>query len=79
MTGPGAAVTMPPKKKAKVGRPKTEEPLRSLLSLKGSERFEVWLDALVDHAHQGTRSLLVRNALREFAEKSGFSDPMPKR
>jgi hypothetical protein len=71
---------MPPKKRAaKVGRPATTEPVRSLVSLKGTDAFEEWLDRLVDHSHQGTRALLLKNALRVFAEREGFKEPQPKR
>lgn len=55
-----------------------EQPSRSLASLKGTVELEEWVDGLVDHARQGTRVLLVRNALREFAESKGFREPMPK-
>lgn len=71
--------TMPPKKKKPPGRPPAPEPIRSLTAVKGTPSFEAWLDKLVDHSHQGTRALLIRNALRVFAEKEGFTDPMPKR
>lgn len=60
------------------GRPRSGMPLKSLLSLKASDDYEAWLDELVEHARLGTRSLLVRNAVREFAEKHGFRPP-PRR
>lgn len=72
------ATAMPPKRKAG-GRPPEPEPIRSLISLKGTPTFEAWLDGLVDHSHLGTRTLLLRNALREFAEKHGYAEAMPKR
>jgi hypothetical protein len=56
-----------------------DQPLYSLVSLKGSEDIEKWLDALVEHTHLGTRSLLIRNALRVYAESVKFIEPMPKR
>lgn len=79
MNPSGTTATMARPKKKKVGRPPEREPLRSLLSIKGSDAFEAWIDGLVDHAHQGTRSLLIRNALRVFAEQSGYEPPQPKR
>jgi len=75
----GALLDMPPKKAKGAGRPKAAKPLRSLISLKGTEDFELWVDGLVEHAHLGTRTLLLRNALREFASLVKYSDPMPKR
>lgn len=66
-------------KKTKGGRPKAPEPIKSLVSLKGSEAFERWLDELVEHARQGTRALLTKNALADFAERHGFTKPQPKR
>jgi wyosine [tRNA(Phe)-imidazoG37] synthetase (radical SAM superfamily) len=72
----GARVAMPTKK---AGRPAEPEPMKSLVSLKGTPTFEAWLDELVEHSHQGTRSLLLRNALRVFAEREGFGKPQPKR
>jgi hypothetical protein len=77
---PSAVSTMArPKAKGAGGRPPAPEPLRSLMSVKGSAAFEAWLDGLVDHAHQGTRTLLLKNALREFAETHGYKKPQPKR
>jgi hypothetical protein len=71
---------MPPKKPApKVGRPAEPKPLKSLVSMKGTDDFEAWLDDLVDHARQGTRTLLLKNALAEYAENHGFKRPQPKR
>lgn len=76
----GAASVMAPKKAVrKVGRPAAPEPLRSLVSLKATPTFEAWLDKLVDHARQGTRTLLLKNALAEYAENHGFNEPQPKR
>ena len=67
------------KKQAKpAGRPKEPEAVKSLVSLKGTVAFEEWLDGFVEHSHQGTRALLLRNALRVFAEQEGYKAP-PKR
>jgi hypothetical protein len=52
---------------------------QSLISLKGTVSYEKWIDGLVDHAHQGTRTLLLKNALREFAENHGYKVVVPKR
>jgi hypothetical protein len=67
------------KPKPKAGRPPEPIPLKSLISLKGSVDFEAWVDGLVEHAHQGTRTLLLKNALREFAENHKYDKPQPKR
>jgi hypothetical protein len=56
-----------------------EEPMRSLIALKGTDEFEVWLDGLVERTRFGTRSLLMKNAIREYAERHDFKKPMPKR
>lgn len=78
---PGATLEMPAKKagKSSGGRPAEPERLRSLISLKGTASFEAWVDNLVDKSHLGTRTLLLKNALRVFAESIGHTDPMPKR
>jgi hypothetical protein len=75
----GAVAEMPKQPKRGKGRPREPKPMKSLVSLKGTEDFEEWLDELVDHAHQGTRSLLMKNAIREYAERHDFKKPMPKR
>jgi hypothetical protein len=59
--------------------PESDTGRTSLVSLRGTEAFETWLDELVEHTHQGNRTLLLKNALREFAEFQGFKDLMPKR
>jgi hypothetical protein len=68
----------PKKKPAPVGRPKTEEPKRSLASLKGSESYAAWFDGLVDFSHLPA-SILIEHALREWAENHGYGKPQPKR
>ncbi len=69
----------PKKKKSAGGRPPEPEPIRSLVSLKGTAALEKWLDDLVEHSRQGTRTLLIKNALRKWAETEGFKPPQPKR
>lgn len=76
----GATIEMPPKKKsARVGRPTESEPLITLTALKGTREFEAWLDELVEHSELETRSLLIKSALKLFAESKGFTKPRPKR
>lgn len=76
----GATIEMPPKKRsARMGRPKAPEPIYSLAALRGTRTFEVWLDKLVEHSRFGTRTLLIKNALKEFAENHDFKEPSPKR
>ena len=64
---------MPPKKKAKT------DDRRSLISLKGSGGFAEWLDGLVKHTRLGTRTLVMRNALEDFAKTHGYTVPVPDR
>jgi hypothetical protein len=79
MHADGALAIMPPKKrKAAVGRPKSPEPMHSILSLKGTPEMEAWLDELVEATDLGTRTLLLRHALKMYAESRGFR-PIPKR
>jgi hypothetical protein len=59
--------------------PESDTGRTSLVSLRGTEAFETWLDELVEHTHQGNRTLLLKNALKVFAESQGFKDLMPKR
>lgn len=75
----GALALMPPKKKPTRGRPKAESPLRSIVSLKGSDELEAWLDKLTELSESGTRSQTLRRALRAFADEQGLTDPIPKR
>lgn len=78
----GATLNMPkPKMKSKGrGRPSTGvEPLRSIVSLKGSSDLEKWLDELTEAGKCATRSHAIRRALEEFALKVMPSKPMPKR
>jgi hypothetical protein len=73
---------MPPKKKAKRGRPKSATPvtpLHSIVSLKGSDELEAWLDELTAFSESGTRSQTLRRALRAFAEEQEFGKPIPPR
>jgi hypothetical protein len=75
----GVVTEMPPKKKSAGGRPPADEPMRSILSLKGTATFEAWLDGLVEATDLGTRTLALRHALKAYAEKVGYKKPMPKR
>lgn|GEM_PF-4969557 len=78
----GAIATMPPKKddkKARVGRPKTDKPLHSIVSLKGTDELEAWLDGLTETSDSGTRAQTLRRALKAFAAEQGYEPPMPKK
>lgn len=66
-------------KKRRAGRPATDRPLKSLLSIKGSDEFEVWLDDLVEATHLGSRTQLIRNALRVYADQVGNMPKQPRR
>jgi hypothetical protein len=72
------ATMAPPKKRKGMGRPKAEDPKRSLASLKGGERYAKWLAGLVDHSHLPV-TILIEHALREYAERHGYTAPQPKR
>lgn len=67
-----------PKTKAVGGRPRAEDPKRSLVSLKGGKRFADWLDKLSEFTHLPP-TILMEHALRVYAEQQGFPDPQPKR
>lgn len=62
-----------------VGRPKAASPMRSIVSLKGSEELELWLDRLTEHSESGTRTNALRRGLKALAEKVNFEEAMPKR
>jgi hypothetical protein len=68
----------PPKKKKAMGRPKASDPKRSLASLKGGGKYAEWLVGLVEHSHLPV-TILIEHALREYAERHGYSAPQPKR
>jgi hypothetical protein len=52
---------------------------KSLSTLRGTPAYEMWLDGLVAYTNLETRAFLIRNALREFAERHGYHEPRPKR
>ena len=66
------------KRKSAGGRPKAEDPKRSLASLKGGEKYSEWFDGLVEFANLPA-TILVELALREYAEKHGYSKGQPRR
>lgn len=68
-----------PDAKKTIGRPKADTPMKSIVSLKGSEDLEVWLDELTEHTESGTRTNALRRALKAFAERESFEKPIPKR
>jgi hypothetical protein len=75
----GAVAEMPKQPKRGRGRPPASEPMKSLVSLKGTPSFEEWLDGLVKTTRFGTRALLLKNALQDMAEKYEYKKPMPER
>lgn len=80
MFDPGVITAMPPEKAPKRGRPKSvPSPLRSIVSLKGSEELEGWLDRLTEASSSATRSHTIRRALKVFADSVGFTEEVPKR
>jgi hypothetical protein len=75
----GALSTMArPKKRNVGGRPKADDPKRSLASLKGGEKYAKWFNGLVEYSHLPA-TILIEHALREYAERHGYGDPQPKR
>jgi len=60
------------------GRPKADDPKRSLASLKGGVQYSEWFDGLVEFSHLPA-TLLIEHALREYAEKHGYSKAQPRR
>ncbi len=60
------------------GRPKADDPKRSLVSLKGGEKYAGWFDGLVSHVNLSA-AVVMELALREYAANHGYSEPQPKR
>jgi hypothetical protein len=75
----GDSAVMPQRPKKGRGRPRAPSPLRSIVSLKGSQELEEWLDRLVRLSESGTRSNALRRALRAFAQEQGFEESLPDR
>ena len=67
-----------PKRKGTAGRPKAVQPKRQIISMRGSEEWREWLNALADHAHMPATTL-IDQALLRYAQSVGFEQPMPKR
>lgn len=61
------------------GKPKARQKSSGQIAMKASGDLVQWVDNLVTHSRQGTRSLLLRNALYEFARAHGYKPPMPER
>lgn len=83
LSGALAMAPKPPKGKGKSkgrGRPKATSPLHSIVSLKGSDELEAWLERLTEKSESGTRTNTLRRALKLFAEAQGMhDDPIPRR
>jgi hypothetical protein len=75
----GAVATMAKREKKSVGRPKAPSPMKSIVSLKGSDELAIWLDELTEASESGTRSNTLRRALKAFAAQEDFAKPIPKR
>lgn len=67
-----------PKKKSPVGRPKSTDAKVSLASLKGSAGYADWFVGLVAFSHLPA-SILIEAAVREYAERHGYTKPQPQR
>lgn len=68
-----------PKKSASPkGRPKVDDPKKSLISLKGSDKYAGWLDGLIAHVNLPP-TMMMELALREYAKNHGYDVPQPKR
>jgi hypothetical protein len=55
-----------------------EPAFRTLLSIKGTDTWMDWLKGLSNHTCLPVANL-IDQALRDYAQKSGYPDPMPKR
>ena len=66
------------KRKPAGGRPKADDPKRSLASLKGGVKYSEWSDGLVGHSHLPA-TILIEHALREYAENHGHDGPQSRR
>ena len=51
---------------------------RTLVSLKGNERWAAWLRGLSDHVGVPATNV-VDMALKSYAQQVGYPDPMPRR
>ena len=60
------------------GRPKVDNPRRSIVSIRGSVEWRDWLVELADSRRLKATDL-IDLALVEFAERHGFKKPAPKR
>jgi hypothetical protein len=65
-------------KKRRGGRPKSADPKRTILTLKGSEEWREWVHRLAGHMRTKAPDLIDR-ALVEIAERNGFKERAPKR
>src|SRR4051812_18148840 len=77
-----AAIMARPKKgqgvKSKGGRPRVESPKRNVVTLRGSEEWRDWLNELADHCGLPT-TVLIAQAVKDYAKAEGFGKPMPRR
>lgn len=62
----------------KKGRPIKGPPKRMVVALRGTEEWRDWLNSLGDHMSMPA-SVVIVQAVREYARAHGFDEPMPKR
>jgi hypothetical protein len=63
--------------KKKPMKPASPPKLRNILVLRGTEEWKIWLDGLAT-ANSAPLTVTVEQALKEYANKIGYSKP-PKR
>jgi hypothetical protein len=71
-------MTEPKKGPKRAGRPKSPQPKKNVIGLRGSEEWRQWVMALADFRRLKATDL-IDQALVEYAERYGFTRPAPKR
>jgi hypothetical protein len=66
------------KAKKRTGRPKSPDPKRTIMTIRGNEDWRDWVHRLAEHMRLKSTDLIDR-ALVELAQRNGFEEPPPKR
>ena len=56
------------------GKPKAEPARETIVNIKGTREYALWLESLYEATHIN-KSLIVRLALKDWAEKQGLPAP----
>lgn len=70
--------TMAKAPKNKGGRPKTPDPKKTIMTIRGSDDWRDWVHRLAEHMRLKSSDLIDR-ALVELADKHGFKERPPQR